>query len=107
MKQPLVWLGFLAVAGLGAYRAFRFGQGRRRYWGLLPVGLLLLGAVVVPFGFGLLEGVGVAPALAGIGGEELLLVSVTGPVFLAVVSGLILSALFRPPRSATPAKKDL
>jgi hypothetical protein len=96
VKQPLIWLAFLAVAGLGAYRAFRFGRGRRRFWGVLPVGLLLVGGLVFPFLFGLLRGAGVVPRVAGIGGEELLIVAVVGPVLLAVISGAILSLVFRP-----------
>jgi hypothetical protein len=96
MKQPLIWLPFLVVAGLGAYRAFRFGKGRRRLWGLVPAGLVLLGGAVFPFLFGVLKGAGLVPKLAGIGGEELLIVAVVGPVLLAVVSGAILSLVFRP-----------
>ena len=60
------------------------------------MGFVLLGGAVFPFLFGIFRGAGVVPKLAGIGGEELLIVAVVGPMLLALVSGAILSLIFRP-----------
>jgi hypothetical protein len=81
---------------MGSYRAFKFGEGRRRYLGLVPIGLILLGGVVCPFIFGVLKGANAMPTVGGIGGDELMILAITGPLLLAVVSGATLSLVFRP-----------
>jgi len=93
MRQPLLILGLIVVAGLGAYRALRYGEGSRRWLGLLPV-LFLLNCLASPFIIGFIKGAG----NAGTSLDELLLVIVVGSLLLAAVSGAILSLVFRPHR---------
>lgn len=96
MRQPLLILALLFIAGFGAYRAFKYGTGRRRLLGVIPVTLVLAGGVILPLLFGLMQGAGAKPEVAGIGGGELALLGVVGPLLLAVISGAILSLAFRP-----------
>ena len=95
---PLFVLVLLAIVGFGVYRAFKFDTGKRRFWGLVPVVLVLLGGVVAPFCFGVMTGMGVKPSVMGIGGDEALIVVIVGSMLLAVASGSILALAFRPRR---------
>jgi len=98
MRQPLLLLGLVLIAGFGAYRAFKYGVGRKRLWGAVPIVLVLFGGVITPFIFGIMQGAGAKPTIAGIGGAELLIVVVGGSLLLAVVSGALLGLRFRPAR---------
>ena len=99
LRQPLLLLALVLLAGFGASRAFRYGAGARRFLGALPIVIIVVGDLLVPFGIGILRGAGARPEIAGIGGEELLLVAVAGSLLLAAVIGAVLSVVFRPPRT--------
>jgi hypothetical protein len=98
MRQPLLLLALVCIAGLGAYRAFKYGSGARRFLGAVPLVLILVGCVIVPFVFGVIQGAGAQPQVGGAGGAELLIVVVFGSLVLAAISGAALSLMFRPPR---------
>ncbi len=91
-------LGLLIIAGLGTYRGFKYGAGSRRFFGLLPIVLLVVGGVIIPFVVGGMRGAGIETQVAGLGQGELVLVAVVGSLLLAAVSGAVLSLVFRPPR---------
>src|SRR5262249_33444336 len=98
MRQPLILVALLVIAGFGAYRAFRYGSGARRLMGVVPVLFMALGGVVAPLVLGVAQEADTKPSVAGIGGGELLVVRVVGSLLLAVASGAILTLMFRPPR---------
>jgi hypothetical protein len=92
MRQPLVLVALVFLAGFGAYRAFKFGAGSRRLLGAVPIVLLIVGGVIVPFVFGVMRGAGAQPQ------DEVLTVVVFGGVVLAAISGATLALMFRPSR---------
>ncbi len=67
----LVTSVMLVFAGFGAYRAWRYGVGSRRYFAALPIGLLFASAFVIPLVVGMLRRVGVEAHFAGHGSDEL------------------------------------
>jgi hypothetical protein len=98
MRQLLL-LGALALAGLGAYRAFKHGSGKRRLWGLVPIVLVLLAGIFVPLVFGISQGLGAQPSAGSLAGGELLVLLIGVPLVLAALSGVLLAISFRPGRS--------
>jgi hypothetical protein len=97
---PLMFLAtsvMLLFAGFGAYRAWRYGNGARRYFAALPVALLVVGAFVLPLIIGVLRRAGVHASFAGISADELVIVAVMASLLFATVSGAILALVFRPP----------
>jgi hypothetical protein len=94
MRQALL-LTLLVIPAFGAYRAFRYGSGIGRLWGAVPIALILTGALA-PLVLGILEGTGAKPTIAGIGGGELVILTIVAPLLLAVVSGMFLSFSFGP-----------
>jgi hypothetical protein len=99
MRQPLLIIGLLGIAGFGTYRAFKYGVGIRRFLGALPIIFLVVSGLIVPLVIGVMQGAGARPRAGGIAGDELILVAVVGNLILAVVSGAILALVFRPPKA--------
>src|SRR5437867_1900629 len=85
MRQPFVLFALLCIAAVGAYAAFKHRKGSRRLLGAVPVCLLVLGGVVVPFVFGVRQG-----ATGNRNGGELLIVVVAGSLISAAIAGALL-----------------
>ena len=95
-------VALLFIAGFGAYRAFKYGTGPRRLLGAVPIVLLVVACVIVPFVFGVTHLHGISAQRDGVDlliqhGGELLIVAV-GSFLLAAISGATLSLMFRPPK---------
>ncbi len=96
MRSLLMVSVLLVFAGFGTYRAWRYGTGSRRHFGLIPPALLVTAVFLVPLVLGALQRAGLPPVVAGMGPNEFVIVTVIASLLLAAISGAVLVFVFRP-----------
>lgn len=97
---PLLSLPAFYLLGLGIYRPYKYGTGRQRHLGLVPLGLFLFGWMIVPLVLGFARGWrGAMGADVQAGPSSVEFAAGILPVVLATLASAVNVWKFRPARA--------